>query len=180
VRRSWLGIGILGATLSCGSSFSLAPSDAGPDGGFGATGIPDPGPGHQVDIAFQNVSPNDTPQDATPLGTSVATNGFLPVWITNNTIGGPDNRSNYFVFRSSTTPQEFIYKGCFDLPLKGMTGTLWKVVDHAEHLPPVGSAKSTPDGLKSQCLEVDNIMLEPNTVYLFELTATGGAGLYSL
>jgi hypothetical protein len=180
VRRRWLGVGILGAALSCGNSVPLVPTEAGSDGGLGATGIPDPGPGRDVDIAFQNVSPNNTPQDATPLGTSVATNGLLPVWITNNAIGGPGNQSNYFVFRSSAMPQEFIYRGCFDPPLKGMTGTLWKVVDHAEQLPPLGSAVSTPDSSMSQCLEVDNIVLEPNTVYLFQLTATGGAGLYSL
>jgi hypothetical protein len=30
------------------------------------------------------------------------------------------------------------------------------------------------------CLTFDQTVLEPNTVYLFGLTATGGAGQYSL
>jgi hypothetical protein len=170
-------VGIL--PLACGSSFSSGSSDGG-DGGFGATGIPDPGPGHQVDIGFQNVLPNDTPQKATPLGTSIATNGMLPVWINNNLIGGPRAKSNYFVFRSSSMTQEFIYRGCFTLPIKTMKATLWKVVDHAEQLPPVAVSTSAMDGPGSACLDFDATVLEPNTVYLFELTATGGAGLYSL
>jgi len=180
VRRRGAGVGLLAAALSCGRPVPLVPTEAGPDAGLGATGIPDPGPGDKVDIAFENVSPNDTPQDATPLGTSTATNGVLPVWVTSNAIGGSGNQSNYFVFRSSATPQQFIYRGCFNSPLEGMTGTLWKVVDHAEQLPPLGSAVSTPDSPTSQCLVVDNIVLEPNTVYLFELAATGGAGSYAL
>jgi hypothetical protein len=148
------------------------------DGGPGATGIPDPGPGHQVDINFDNVPPNDTPQKATRLGTS--STGDVTVWITDNSIGGKDNESNYFVFRSGPQAGVFLFTGCFSPPLTGMTGTLWKVEGGTARLPPVESANSTADGPTLQCLDFDQPVLEPNTVYLFGLTATGGAGTYAL
>jgi hypothetical protein len=175
---SRLGAGALlgAACLACGSSFSTAPAQ--PDGGPGPTGIPDPGPGDVVDVAFQSIEPNDTPQEATPLGTS--TTGDVTVWISGNAIGGSGNASNYFVFRSGPTPGTFIFRGCFNSPIDGMTATLWRVVDSAARLPPVATASSTPDGPTSACLTFDQTVLDANTVYLFGLTATGGAGEYSL
>jgi hypothetical protein len=154
-------------------------SEAAAESGLGAENIPDPGAGDAVDVAFQSVAPNDTPEDATPLGTS--TMGDVTVWATNNTIGGPGNESNYFVFRSGPTSGTFLFRGCFGAPLTGMTATLWQVVDGTEQLPPVGtqSADVDNDGAEA-CLNFDQAVLAPNTVYLFGLTATGEAGLYSL
>jgi hypothetical protein len=129
-------------------------------------------------MSFDGVSPNDTPDRATPLGTS--TTADITVWITNNAIGGADNASNYFVFRSAPMSGTFIFRGCFAPPLTGMTASLWKVKDAKQELPPVATQASAPDGPKSACLTFDQTVLEPGTVYLFGLTATGGAGLYSL
>jgi hypothetical protein len=184
--RAWtahLSLAAIVSSAGCGGRTSLASVNAGgdaaqPDGGLGAMGIPDPGPGGTVDVSFQSVEPNDTPQEATPLGTS--TMGDVTVWMTNNTIGGDGNRSNYFVFTSGPTSGTFIFRGCFDSPITGMTATLWKVVDSSEQLPPVATASSVPDGPGMACLTFDQTVLEPNTVYLFGLTATGGAGQYSL
>jgi hypothetical protein len=153
--------------------------EAAAESGFGAENIPDPGAGDAVDVAFQSVAPNDTPEDATPLGTS--TMGDVTVWATNNTIGGAGNESNYFVFRSGPTSGTFLFRGCFGVPLTGMTATLWEVVNGAEQLPPVGTQSATVDEDAAQaCLNFDQAVLVPNTVYLFGLTATGEAGLYSL
>jgi hypothetical protein len=149
------------------------------ESGLGAENIPDPGAGDAVDVAFQSVAPNDTPEDATPLGTS--TMGDVTVWATNNTIGGPGNESNYFVFRTGPTSGTFLFRGCFGAPLTGMTATLWQVVNGTEQLPPVGTQSADVDNDAAEaCLNFDQAVLAPNTVYLFGLTATGEAGLYSL
>lgn len=165
----------LSLCLGCGSSSSSPTTyPPWPDGG-----IPDPGPGNQVNVAFASVPPNDTPDTATPLGTS--TTGDVVVWITGNAIGGPGNASNYFVFRSGPTAGQFSFDGCFGLPITGMTGGLWKVVDATQQLPAVVTWKSTGDGDAGMgCLSNEVASLEPNTGYLFGLTATGGAGEYAL
>jgi len=177
MRRSLVRYAILLAPiLACGSG-SAPPAQS--DGGMGMRGIPVPGPGHAVDVAFQSVVPNDTPARATPLGTS--TMNDVTVWVTNNAIGGASNASNYFVFRSGPSSGMFVFEGCFQAPLETMTATLWKVdASGSEQLPPVGTAASKPDGDASACLTFSETVLEANTVYLFGLTATGGAGEYSL
>ncbi len=167
-----LSLGIVGCGSSSSSSQTTYPSW--PDGG-----IPDPGPGSQVNVAFASVPPNDTPDTATPLGTS--TTADVVVWITGNAIGGPGNASNYFVFRSGPTAGQFSFDGCFGLPITGMTGGLWKVLDAKQQLPPVATWKSTGDGDAGMgCLSNAVAALEPSTGYLFGLTATGGAGEYAL
>jgi hypothetical protein len=159
-------LGFLG--LACGGPAPTAP-----------LGILDPGPGHQVDVAFTNAPPNDTPETATPLGTSTTAN--VTVWITGNAIGGASNPSNYFVFRSGPSAGTFAFDGCFAPPITGMTGGLWRVVDGKQQLPAVATWNSTGDGDAGRgCLANESAAMTANTIYLFGLTATGGAGQYAL
>ncbi len=155
--------------LGCGG-----PSTPTPTGG-----IPDPGTGNQVDLAFDNVPPNDTPDQATPLGTSTLAD--VTVWMGNNHIGGEGNAANYFVFRSAPTPGKFAFNGCYTPPITGLTARLWKVVDARAEDPPVATWKSAKDGdAGTGCLTNESAALEAGTVYLYGLTALGGAGTYSL
>jgi hypothetical protein len=165
----------LALSVACGSSSSSSPTTYPP---WPSGGIPDPGPGNQVNVAFDSVPPNDTPDTATPLGTS--TTADIVVWITGNQIGGPGNASNYFVFRSGAAAGQFSFDGCFGSPITGMTAGLWKVVDAKQQLPPVATWQSTSDGAGSGCLTNAVASLDANTAYLFGLTATGGAGEYAL
>jgi hypothetical protein len=166
----------LSLCLACGSSSSSSPSS--PPGHIvpprdASLDIPGPGPGNQVDIAFTSVPPNDTPDQATPLGTS--TTASVTVWITSNAIGGSSNPANYFVFRSGPAAGQFSFDGCFGPPITSMTAGLWKVVDAQVVLPPVATWASVQG-----CLSNAVASLEANTVYLYGLTATGGAGQYAL
>ncbi len=166
----------LGVAAGCSSSSSSPVSQTYPPWPDG--GIPDPGTGNQVDVAFASVPPNDTPDTATPLGTS--TTGDVTVWITGNAIGGPGNASNYFVFRSGPSAGQFAFDGCFASPITAITAGLWKVVAAKQQQPPVATWTSVPEGNGMGCLSNEVAMLEPDTVYLYGLTATGGAGQYAL
>src|ERR1700678_1519715 len=103
-RRALLTLGVCLLTAACGGSPAPAPSD----------GIPDPGPGNEVDFDFTNVPPNDTPDQATPLGTS--TMADVTVWIVSNDIGGSADPANYFVFRSGPAAGQFAFAGWFGPP----------------------------------------------------------------
>jgi hypothetical protein len=159
--------------LGCGSGST-------PGHNEGGVGVPDPGPGNEVDTDFNNpaTGTNDTPETATPLGTS--TTPDVTVWVGDNQIGQANHKSNYFVFRSGPASGTFLFRGCFSSPLEGLTASLWKVKNGEELLPAVETQSSTADGKNLQCLDFDQPVLEANTVYLFGLTATKGAGLYSL
>jgi hypothetical protein len=138
-----------------------------------AGGITDPGTSNGVDNNFGDVEPNDTPQQATPLGVGMAAGVY--VWVNANSIGGSDS-SDYFVFRTGAMPGPFSFDICYMAPTTGMTATLWKVVSGKEQTPPVGTWTGT-----TGCV-LDTMappMLEASTEYLFGLTATGGAGMYS-
>jgi hypothetical protein len=166
--------------LACGSSSSSPSSPPGhivppPDASLD---IPDPGSGNQVDVAFNSVPPNDTPDKATPLGTS--TTADVTVWITSNAIGGSSNPANYFVFRSGPSAGQFSFDGCFGPPITSMTAGLWKVADAQLVLPPVATWASVGDSSAGGCLSNAVAALDANTVYVWGLTATGGAGQYSL
>jgi hypothetical protein len=167
---------VLGSTVSCSSSSSSPASP--PLGPWPAGGVPNPGPGNQVDTAFNNVSPNDTPGQATPLGTSTLAD--VAVWIGNNAIGGPGNASNYFVFRTSPAAGTFGFDGCFTSPITSLDASLWKVVEAQPIMPAVASWSATASDGGPGCLSSDTAPLEASTVYLYGLTATGGAGTYSL
>jgi len=161
----------LSAALACGSLACSTPST--PLGPWPDGGVPNPGPGDQVDIAFNNTPSNGTPDQATALGTS--TMDGVTVWIGENTIGGAGNESNYFVFRAGTEGGPFAFDGCFGSPITSMTGSFWEVVEAKQVTPPVATWSAT-----AGCFSNATAMMEPNTVYLFGLTATGGPGTYSL
>jgi hypothetical protein len=173
MRRSLLWLVPLFGPLcfGCGGSGS---GDTGTGGMTMAGGIPDPGTSDQVDQDFTDVEPNDTPSQATPLGVAAA--GDVNVWVNGNSIGGSSNTDDYFVFKSAATAGAFTFNICFTAPTTGMTATLWKVEDAAAQMPPVGTWTSS-----STCVTGPpaGAPLVASTVYLFGLSATGGAGTYA-
>jgi hypothetical protein len=164
-------LALVSAVAVCGGCGSPAPL---------SYGYLVPGPGNQVDIAFDDDGQNFTPAHAAPLGTS--TTSDVTVWVGENTIGGA-HPSSYYVFKSGPAAGTFAFDGCFSAPITSMTASLWKVTDvdqHAEQqTPPVGTWASTPDGA-SGCFASSTAPMEASTIYLFGLTALGGAGTYSL
>jgi hypothetical protein len=136
-------------------------------------GIPDPGAGSQVDQDFTSKEPNNTPQQATPLGTSMLSG--VNVWVNGNTVGGATNNADYFVFKSGPQAGPFTFDVCFSAPLTGLTATLWKVVGGQEQMPPVGTWMSTSTCVTNQGMMVQ---LDASTDYLFGLTAAGDSGTY--
>lgn len=134
--------------------------------------VPDPGTSDAVDQNWGDTEPNDTPAQATPLGTAL--NGSIAAWVNGNTIGGSDS-TDYFVFRSASTSGTLSFDFCFSAPITAMSGTLWTVVGGTPQLPPVGTWTSTGTCLTNMTATTP---LQANTVYLMELTATGGAGTY--
>jgi hypothetical protein len=126
-----------------------------------------------VDNDFTDVEPNDTPQEATPLG--VAANGSVNVWVGGNTIGG-SNLADYFVFESAAAAGAFTFDICFSAPTTGMTATLWTVAGGKEQLPPVGTWTSTGTCVTNMGTTTP---LVASTEYLFGLTATGGSSMYN-
>jgi hypothetical protein len=135
--------------------------------------IPDPGTGNQVDNDFTDKEPNDTPQQATPLG--VASTGNINVWVGGNTIGG-SNTADYFVFKSGSTAGQFTFDICFSAPTTAMTATLWKVSGGMQQMPPVGTWMSSSTCVTNMTMPAS---LEASTDYLLGLTATGGSSMYS-
>jgi hypothetical protein len=135
-------------------------------------GIPDPGTGSQVDVDFQDDEPNNTPDEATPLG--VASKGDIVIWVGLNDIGGSDNPADYFVFESGPAPSKLEFDMCYSGAITGMTATLWKVVDAEEQTPPVATWTLSPSCAKSL-----SAPLEASTEYLFGVLATGGPGVYT-
>jgi hypothetical protein len=137
-------------------------------------GIPDPGAGAAVDNNFGNVEPNDTPQTATPLGTSASANVYL--WISNNMGGGSDT-SDYFVFKSGPTSTMFSLSTsgiCWSGAITGVNATLWEVANGQQVMPPVktwmSTTSCTPPGTA--------VTIKPSTEYLLGLMISGGAGTY--
>jgi len=141
--------------------------------GAGMSGIPGPGPGANVDNEFANVEPNNTPQQATPLGTS-ALNG-INVWVTNNMTSTTD-ATDYFVFQSSPMGGPFTFNICFNAPVTSMTATLWKVVGGVAQTPPLMTWNSSATCVTNMGSAVT---MTASTEYLFGLTSSGGAGTYS-
>jgi hypothetical protein len=143
--------------------------------GGGAGDIPSPGPGSAVDTAFADVEPNDTPQEATPLGTSLNPNGDGSVipWVPQNAIGGTANPADYFVFRTSPEAGELTFDMCYQAPVTSLTASLWKVVDAKQQKKPVATWS-----IPTSCQDSFSAPVEACTVYLFGLLATGGAGSY--
>lgn len=148
----------------------------GGDMAMGGGNIPSPGTGNAVDNNFGDVEPNDTPQQATPLGVSASTMGVY-VWVTTNTIGGTDS-ADYFVFNSGPTGGPFTLGSsglCFNNPpITSMTATLWQVQNGAQVNPPVHTW-SSGSGTCVRSMAGDATLVA-NSDYLLGVVATGGAG----
>jgi hypothetical protein len=155
---------------------SVVAMDSSMPEGDASGAIPAPGSVDMVDNNFGSVSPNNTPSEATPLGTAMGADVY--VWVNGNNIGGPGNTANYFVFGTTPTAGQFSFDICFNAPTTEMTATLWKVANGAEVQPPVGTWNS---GASGTCVTdmATPAPLEASSVYLFGLTGTGGAGMYS-
>ncbi len=161
----------------CGSSGSSHPDsnhpiDAANDAPSGGA-IPAAGAGDAVDNNFGDVEPNNTPQQATPLGTAA---GSVYTWVEGNTIGGTDT-ADYFVFESSAAGGMFTLGAsglCYTGTITSLTATLWKVAAGQEVLPPVGTWTSSTGSCTS-----GTATLEASTEYLLEVTAAGGTGMYA-
>lgn len=135
-------------------------------------GIPYPGPGNEVEVDFASLEPNDTPAEATALGS--ATMGDLVVWVGSNEIGGAANPANYFVFESAPTVGELEFNMCYMGAVTGMTATLWKVANGVQEKPPVATWTVT-----DTCANNFTAPLLASTTYLFGMEATGGPGSYT-
>jgi hypothetical protein len=135
--------------------------------------IPDPGTSDAVDNNWGSVAPNSTPAEATPLGTAAGADIYS--WVNSNDIGGSDT-TNYFVFRTSATAGTLSFDFCFASPLTSMTATMWVVANGVQQEPAVATWNSTGTCVTNMPTPTP---IEASTVYLFELTGTGGAGTYS-
>jgi hypothetical protein len=169
---------LLATGLGCGSGGAHDGAGGGTTSSTGTGtmggGIPDPGTSDGVDNNFGDVEPNNTPQQATPLG--VAMQGGVSVWVDTNDIGGSDNPADYFVFENGPAAGPFTFDICFTAPVTAMTATLWKVVSGTEQMPPIGTWDSTGTCVTDMTTPAN---LEASAEYLFGLTATGGVGSYS-
>jgi hypothetical protein len=143
-----------------------------PDAGQ-ASGIPDPGTSDAVDQNWGSVGNNSTPSQATPLGTAVGAS--VSTWVNGNTVGGADT-ANYFVFRSGPAAGQLSFDICFQAPITSMTATLWTVIGGVAQLPPVGTWNSSATCVANTGPDAP---LAASTVYLFEVTAAGGSGMYT-
>jgi hypothetical protein len=166
MRRSLLAAILAPLALACGSHHDV-------QGGTG--GIPDPGTSDVVDSnppGWASVEPNDTPEEATPLG--ISKNGNLTPWINGNAIGGSAGQANYFVFQSAPESGEMDFDMCYDgAAITGMTASLWMVVNATQQMPPVATWT-----ISTECKASLTAPLDGSTVYLFGVEATGGPGVY--
>jgi hypothetical protein len=160
------------AMSGCGATSLLNPEIIPEGENPNCKGIPHPGTTGQVNIDFQSMEPNDTPEEATPLG--VANDGDLIMWVGANPIGGSDNPANYFVFQSGPTPSQLEFNMCYGAPITGMTASLWQVVDCVQQTPPVATWT-----IGTTCTSNFSAPLEASSVYLFGVEATGEAGTYT-
>lgn len=139
-----------------------------------AGNIPAAGAGNQVDQDFTEVEPNDTPETATPLGSTAMNN--INVWVTSNKLGGAADAADYFVFGSGTAAGTLTLNVCFSAPITEMTATLWKVANATAQQPAIGTWTSTGTCLTGPAMGVP---LEASTEYLLGLTAKGDVATYS-
>jgi hypothetical protein len=138
--------------------------------------IPDPGTGNGVDNNFGSIEPNDTPSQATPLGTATGPN--VGVWVNGNTTSASDG-ADYFVFRSGPAAGMFEMNLCSQSGITTLAVTLWQVMGGQLVLPPVktwtGAGRAGPAGML--CTSGSAPLLA-STVYLLGVQTTG-AGTYS-
>jgi hypothetical protein len=162
-----------GLLFACGNN-NTGGGGTGEDMAMSGVSVPDPGAGNNVDNDFKSTEPNDTPAQATPLGTSAA--GDIHVWVSNNALVSGSN-SDYFVFKTSAMTGHFSFAICGSTGVTNMAATLWKVVNGQEQTPPVGTWSAAGTCVMSTGSDAP---LEASTDYLFGVQVTATAtGSYS-
>jgi len=149
-----------------------------PDGALAL--VPDPGTG-AIPFSWPDTEPNDTPAQAVPVGTS--TGAGEATWfdgtLSSGSLGGTDV-ADYFVFRSSPQGGNFHNGPCWDQTTAPnlMDFYLYKVVDG--HVGAMVGSSATTDPACENIGGAADVAMEPSTIYLLELRATGaGAALYA-
>jgi len=187
--------------LACGSDSSIGGADAplgadapvtadarsadgpSPDARLLADGgavhdVPDPGTG-AMPMSWPDTEPNDTPEQAVPLGVGSGQIGpYIEFRGPGGHLGGGDE-ADYFVFKTSSAPgTTFIANACWDanLHVNLLDFTLYKVVD-GQPLIVVDSSNRTDDDCERP-QPFWNLALEPDTKYLFALIHVEGEGFY--
>jgi hypothetical protein len=162
-----------GGTASNGGGTSANGGGSGAMGGGGTmmATVPDPGTSNKVDNEWADVEPNDTPSQATPLGTA---GGDIYTWVSNNAAGG-SNSQDYFVFKSGPGPDagSLSFDMCWQAPITNMNASLWKVSGGVQQQPAIASWTGSGTCVTDMAMTAP---LAPSTVYLFGLTITGGDG----
>jgi len=171
---------LLGVLLMVGACGGGGGDDSAADGAVGGDDaavalVPDPGSG-AIPFSWPDTEPNDTPEQAVPLGTSVS-NGEA-TWFDgtaeSGSLGGSDT-ADYFVFRSSSQGGVFHAGPCWDGTSAPnlMDFYVYQVVGgHVGTM--VGSAVTSD----ASCENIDasaDVTMQPDTVYLVELRMPGSA-----
>lgn len=146
----------------------------GPDAAGGGS-IPDPGSA-AIPFSWPDTEPNDTPQTAVPLGTSV--NAGEATWFdgtaTSGQLGGSDTE-DYFVWKSSTQGGNFHAGPCWDgTAAPNLLDFFVYEVDNGQEGQMVASSTDTDPACENMAAAADFTM-QPSTVYLLELRAKPGS-----
>lgn len=139
--------------------------------------VPDPG-AMQMEFAWPDTEPNDTPEQAVRLGVGSGQIGpYIGPTGSGSHLGGGDN-ADYFVFRTaSTAGTTFIAGACWDAALNVnlLDFALYKVVDGQ---PLILVTSSTSSDTRCERQNPFSIGLAPDTKYLFALIRVEGEGNY--
>jgi len=139
--------------------------------------IPDPGTG-PMSASWPDTEPNDTPEQAVPLGVGRGQIGPYVGGLAGSGHLGDGDAADYFVFRTSADlDTTFIASACWDstLNVNLLDIFLYRVVD-GKTLVPIAS--STDTGTACDRLMPFNIPLEPNSEYLLGLVGVEGEATY--
>jgi hypothetical protein len=134
--------------------------------------IPDPGSIDMIDSNAGSTEPNDTPSQATPLGTAGGT--AITLWVSDNTFTTTDE-ADYFVFNTGATTTSFSlgFGGiCADAGITNLSVSLWRVVGGHEVDPPDAMWSGPP------CLS-GTTAVSPNTEYLLGIIGTGTGNYFA-
>jgi hypothetical protein len=141
--------------------------------------VPDPGTG-AMPSSWPDTEPNDTPEQAVPLGVGGGQIGpYIEEFTGGGHLGGGDE-ADYFVFRTAPAAagaSTFIAQACWDgaLNVDLLDIALYKVVDGQPLIPVISAATNST---ACERLPMFNVPLEADTKYLFALTHVAGAGAY--
>lgn len=148
------------------------------DGGGAVPRVPDPGTG-AMPMSWPDTEPNDTPEQAVPLGVGAGQIGpYIEFFGNGGHLGGGDE-ADYFVFKTGTTPgTTFIANACWnaDLHVNLLDFVLYKVIDGQPLIVVDSSNRTDTDCERPQPFW--SLPLEPDTKYLFAMIHVEGEGFY--